>query len=190
MTENSLTYEDDRGEEGLLVVVDAPLALEGEGQQGEDHHLHAVRHPAQAHDEAENYLKFSEADVIDRLGDREGVVRDHAAGRRPQLDLRPDHVEVGRGAPPEGVVPLPLTGHGEEVGVRWSPVSVNTQLSGQPVRCRWSLPGAWPGTSQEGDIPLLNTEISQHQPTIFFISMLSQYRHVLLGHSGWRYFQG
>ena len=41
----------------------------------------------------------------------------------------------------------------------------------------------WPGTSQEGDIPLLNTEISQHQPTIFFISMLGQYRHFLLGHS-------
>ena len=113
MTENcavsvcTLTYEDDGGEESLLVVVDAPLALESQGEDGEDHHLHAVSHPAQAHDEAENNLKLAEADIIDCLGDSERVVRHHPAGGGPQLDLRPDHVELpGRGVPPEGVVTL------------------------------------------------------------------------------------
>ena len=108
MTERaSLTYEDDCGEQGLLVVVDPPLALESQGEDGKDHHLHTVRHPAEAHDEAENNLKFPEADVVDSLGDSEGVVRHHPTGRCSQLDLCPDHVELpGGGVPPEGVVTL------------------------------------------------------------------------------------
>lgn len=35
------TYEDDGGEEGLPVLVDAPLAVEGQRQDRQDHHLHA-----------------------------------------------------------------------------------------------------------------------------------------------------
>ena len=36
-----LTYEDDGSEEGLSVLVDPPLAVQGQGQDGQDHHLHA-----------------------------------------------------------------------------------------------------------------------------------------------------
>ena len=36
----SPTYEDDCGKQGLLVVVDPPLALESQGEDGEDHHLY------------------------------------------------------------------------------------------------------------------------------------------------------
>ncbi len=43
------TYEDYGGKEGLSVLVDAPLAVQGYGQDGEDHHLHGVSHPAQSH---------------------------------------------------------------------------------------------------------------------------------------------
>ena len=80
MRESSLTYEDDRGEESLPVVVYPPLALESQGQDGEDHHLHAVRHPAEADDEAEHYLEPAKADAVDGLGHCEGVVRHNSAG--------------------------------------------------------------------------------------------------------------
>ena len=78
----TLTYEDDGGEERLLVVVDAPLALQSQGEDGEDHHLHAVRHPAKADHEAEHDLEPAEADAVDGLGHRERVVRHNSAGSR------------------------------------------------------------------------------------------------------------
>ena len=81
--------------------------MQGQRKNGQDHHLHAVRHPAEAHYEAENNLKFPEADAVDSLGDSEGVVRHNTAGRGSQLDLSPDHVELpGGGIPPESVVTL------------------------------------------------------------------------------------
>ena len=98
-------------------MINSPFALEGKRKNGKYHHLHTVRHPAQPNDEAQHDLELSESDVVDSLGHSKGIVRDNSTRRCCHLDLRPDHVEVGRGAPPEGVVPLPLTGHGEEVGV-------------------------------------------------------------------------
>ena len=85
-------------------MIDAPLALEGEGQDGQDHHLHTVCHPAQPHDEAEHDLELAEPDVVHGLGDSERIVGHDPARRRRQLDLRSDHVEVGGGAPAERVV--------------------------------------------------------------------------------------
>ena len=57
------TYKYYGGEEGLLVLVDAPLAVEGEGQDGQDHHLHRVGHPAQAHHEAQHHLDHSQYEL-------------------------------------------------------------------------------------------------------------------------------
>ena len=61
-------------------MIDSPLALKGERQNAEDHHLHAVRHPAQTNDEAQDDLEAAEANIVDGLGDGEHVVRDHTAG--------------------------------------------------------------------------------------------------------------
>ena len=72
--------EDDGGEEGLLVLVYPPLAVQSQGEDGEDHHLHAVGHPAEADDEAEHDLEPAKADAVDGLGHRERVVRHNSAG--------------------------------------------------------------------------------------------------------------
>ena len=66
----------------MPVLVDPPLAVEGEGKDGEDHHLHAVRHPAETDDDAEYNLESTEADAVDGLGHRERVVRHNSAGSR------------------------------------------------------------------------------------------------------------
>ena len=66
----------------MPVLVDPPLAVEGEGKDGEDHHLHAVRHPAEADDEAEHDLEPAKADAVDGLGHRERVIRHNSAGSR------------------------------------------------------------------------------------------------------------
>ena len=39
------TYKDNSREECLPVLVDAPLAVQRQGQDGQDHHLHRVSHP-------------------------------------------------------------------------------------------------------------------------------------------------
>ena len=72
--------EDDGGEEGLPVLIYPPLAVQSQGEDGEDHHLHAVRHPAETDDDAEYNLESTEADAVDGLGHREGVVRYNSAG--------------------------------------------------------------------------------------------------------------
>ena len=66
----------------MPVLVDPPLAVEGEGKDGEDHHLHAVRHPAETDDDAEYNLESTEADAVDGLGHRERVIRHNSAGSR------------------------------------------------------------------------------------------------------------
>ena len=63
-------------------MIDSPLALKGERQNAEDHHLHAVRHPAETDDDAEYNLESSEADAVDGLGHRERVIRHNSAGSR------------------------------------------------------------------------------------------------------------
>ena len=89
-----LTYEDYCCEESLSVVVDAPLTLESKRKNWQDHHLHAVSHPAEPHDDAQHHLKPPEPDAVDRLGDSEGVIRDHSTHCSSQLYLSSHHAET------------------------------------------------------------------------------------------------
>ena len=45
-------HKDDGGEEGLVVLAEAPRAVQGRRQDAQDHHLHRVRHPAQTRQKA------------------------------------------------------------------------------------------------------------------------------------------
>ena len=62
-------------------MIDPPLAMQGQRKNGQDHHLHAVRHPAKPDNEAEYNLEPAKADVVDGLGHSEGVVWYNSAGR-------------------------------------------------------------------------------------------------------------
>ena len=54
--------------------------MQGQRKNGQDHHLHAVRHPAKPDNEAEYNLEPAKADVVDGLGHSEGVVWYNSAG--------------------------------------------------------------------------------------------------------------
>ena len=85
-------------------MIDSPLALKSQGKNAEDHHLHAICHPAQTNDEAQDDLETPESNIIYSLGYSEHVIRDHTAGSGCKLDLGPNHVEVSCSTSSEGCV--------------------------------------------------------------------------------------